>query len=73
MKDSDELNKKQLFKNYKYLKSFARIYLDNHPEVGSSYHKLIELFNRDFSDLKIDYDSILQEEKNELINTFKNF
>ena len=74
LKDYEELNKKELykkFKNYKYLKSFTRIYLDNHPEVGSSFHKILELFHNEYPNFKIDYDSISIDEKNELINNFK--
>ena len=42
-----------------------------HPNIGSSYHKLVENFNQYFWDIKIDYNLIPYEQKIDLINNFK--
>ena len=42
-----------------------------HPNIGSSYLKLVENFNQDFGDIKIDYNLFPEEQKKDLIYNFK--
>ena len=53
------------------MKYFIRVFLFKHEKIGTSLYKLLELFIGEFGEVKIDYNNINPEEKNNIINKYR--
>ena len=65
----DDLKKK--LSNIKYIQNFLKLYVIKNNEIISSVAKLYNIFNDEFGEIKLNYNSLTNEEKNLLISRYK--
>ena len=65
----DDLKKK--LSNIKYIQNFLKLYVIKNNEIISSVSKLYNIFNDEFGEIKLNYNSLTNEEKNLLISRYK--